>query len=172
MKYITNVQGKEFVIEIDEESRIRVNDEAYDIDFQQLTDDGVISLLIENRSLEAVVEERDELWQVLMKGQLYSVKVQDERAYRLAMARGAGGAGSGDETIKSPMPGLIVDVPVAEGDVVTKGDKVVILESMKMENELKASGDGVIGRILVGKGDSVEKGQDLVVILPPDEEEE
>lgn len=172
MKYITNVNDKEFVIEIDAESRILVNDEEYAIDFQQLTDDGVISLLIENHSLEAVVEERDDLWQVLMKGELYSVKVQDERAYRLAMARGTGGPGSGDETIQSPMPGLIVDVPVSEGDVVTKGDKVVILESMKMENELKASGDGVIGRILVGKGDSVEKGQDLVVILPLDEDED
>ena len=157
MKYITVVNDTEYVIEIDEESRIRVNDEEYNIDFQQLTDDGVISLLIENRSLESVVEERDDIWHVLMKGELYTVQVQDERAYRLAQARGEGGFGSGDATIRSPMPGLIVDVIVNEGDVVTKGDKVVILESMKMENELKATGDGVIGRVLVGKGDSVEK---------------
>lgn len=170
MKYITVVNNQEFIIEIDQESQIRVNGEEYEIDFLPLAEDGVLSLLIDNRSLEAVVEERDDSWQVLMKGDLYSVVVQDERAYRLAQARGSAEGGSGDATIRSPMPGLIVDVPVAEGDRVAKGDKIVILESMKMENELRASGDGVVGRILVGKGDSVEKGQDLVVILPLDED--
>ncbi len=166
MKYITVVNDQEFVIEIDQESRIRVNDVEYVIDFQPSAEDGVLSLLIENRSLEAVVEERDNIWQVLMKGELYSVHVQDERAYRLAQARSSDVGSSGDATIRSPMPGLIVAVPVAEGDVVTKGDKVVILESMKMENELRAAGDGVVSRILVAKGDSVEKGQDLVIIEP------
>lgn len=168
MKYITVVNDEEFIIEIDQESQIRVNGEEYEIDFQQLTDDGVLSLLIENRSLEAVVEVRDNLWQVLMKGDLYTVQVQDERAYRLAQARGVD-AGGGDATIRSPMPGLIVDVPVAEGATVAKGDKVVILESMKMENELRATMDGVVSRILVAQGDSVEKGQDLVIIEPLDE---
>ncbi len=168
MKYITVVNDEEFIIEIDQESRIRVNDAEYEIDFQQLTDDGVLSLLIDNHSLEAVVEERDNLWQVLMKGDLYSVQVQDERAYRLAQARGVA-SGGGDATIRSPMPGLIVDVSVGEGDEVIKGDKVVILESMKMENELRATVDGVVSRILVSKGDSVEKNQDLVIIEPLDE---
>ncbi len=170
MKYITVVNEQEYIIEIDSDSQVRVNGQLYEIDFQQLTGDGVLSLLLEHRSLEGVIEERDDLWQVLMKGELYSVKVQDERAYRLAKMRGVDAAGSGDATIRSPMPGLIVDVPVAEGDVVAKGDQIVILESMKMENELKATADGVVSRILVGKGDSVEKGQDLVVILSPEEE--
>lgn len=168
MKYITVVNDEEFIIEIDQESRIRVNDEEYEIDFQQLTEDGVLSLLLDNRSLEAVVEAHDNLWQVLMKGDLYSVQVQDERAYRLAQARGVA-TGGGDATIRSPMPGLIVDIPLAEGDEVFKGDKIVILESMKMENELRATVDGIVSRILVSKGDSVEKGQDLVVIEPFDE---
>lgn len=166
MKYITVVNDQEFIIEIDQESRIRVNDVEYEIDFQTLAEDGALSLLIANRSLEAVVEQRDHIWQILMRGELYSVQVQDERAYRLAQARSSDVGGSGDATIRSPMPGLIVAVSVAEGDVVTKGDKIVILESMKMENELRAAGDGVVSRILVSKGDSVEKGQDLVIIEP------
>ena len=168
MKYITVVNDQEYIIEIDQESRIRVNDEVYGIDFLPLSEDGVLSLFIENKSLEAVVEKRDAIWQVLMKGELYSVNVQDERAYRLMQARGTT-EGGGDATIRSPMPGLIVDIPVVQGQSVAKGDKIVILESMKMENELRASGDGVVSRILVGKGDSVEKDQELVVIEPLEE---
>jgi biotin carboxyl carrier protein len=62
------------------------------------------------------------------------------------------------------MPGIIIAVSVTEGDEVTKGQKVVILESMKMENELTAPRDGVVMRVKVTSGDSVEKGQVLVVI--------
>jgi biotin carboxyl carrier protein len=62
------------------------------------------------------------------------------------------------------MPGLIVNVPVQVGDAVTKGQTVVILESMKMENELKAPRDGVIARVECAKGDSVEQNKVLVTI--------
>ena len=166
MKYITTVNDEEFVIEIDHDDEIVVNGERYEIDFQQLTEDGnELSLILNKRSLEAVAEERDGVWQILTLGELYSVNVQDEYAYRLAQARGEDAHETGDAAVKSPMPGLIVNVVVEEGDTVAKGDKVVILESMKMENELRAPRDGVVGRISVSAGDSVEKGQVLAVIV-------
>jgi biotin carboxyl carrier protein len=164
MKYITTVNDKEYVIEIDHENQITVNGTPYAVDFQQLPQGGTLSLLIDNRSLEAIVDERDDAWDVLIRGELYSVQVQDERAYRLAQARGTLVAESGTVAIKSPMPGLILDVLVVEGDPVEKGDKVVILESMKMENELRASREGVVTRVHVEKGDSVDKDQELVII--------
>ena len=165
MKYFTTVGEQEFVIEIDQDKKILVNGEPYEIDFQQLPDAGVATLLLNNRSLEAFVEERDDdTWEVLIHGELYTVSVQDERAHRLAKARGIGTSTTGDATVKSPMPGIIVMVLVSEGDVVSKGDKVVILESMKMENELKAPRDGVVVRVQVKPGQSVEKGEALVVI--------
>ena len=117
-----------------------------------------------------MVEERDDVWEVLTKGELYTVKVQDERAYRLAKARGVASEVTGEAQIKSPMPGLIVAVPVTEGQHVEKGDKVIILESMKMENELRAPKAGIVARINVAQGASVEKDQVLAVIV--DEEGE
>lgn len=166
MKYITTVNDEEFIIEIDHDDEIMVNDVRYDIDFQQLMEDGnELSLILNKRSLEAVAEERDGVWNVLTLGELYSVKVQDEYTYRLSQARGEDAHDTGDAAIKSPMPGLIVSVVVEEGDAVTKGDKVVILESMKMENELRTPRDGVVGRISVVAGESVEKGQVLAMIV-------
>lgn len=164
MKYITHIEDQEFTIVIDRDDQIMVNGQVYDIDFQQLSEGGMLSLLLNNRSLEAIVEERDEAWEVLLKGELYSVHVQDERAYRLAKARGAAVEASGEAVIKSPMPGLIVSVPVEEGQEVKKGDQVIILESMKMENELRSPRDGVVLRVHVTQGDSVDKDQVLVTI--------
>jgi biotin carboxyl carrier protein len=90
--------------------------------------------------------------------------VQDERVYRLAQARGKLAADTGEVQIKSPMPGVIVKTPVGVGELVKMGQTVVILESMKMENELKATRDGVMLGVLVKPGQAVEKGEVLVVI--------
>ena len=172
MKYITTINEEEFIIEIESNNKILVNGEPYDVDFQHLPEADVLSLLLNNQSLEAVVEARDDVWDVLTKGELYTVKVQDERAYRLAKARGVASDIAGEVQIKSPMPGLIVAVPVTEGQMVQKGDKVIILESMKMENELRAPKDGIIARINVSQGASVEKDQALVVIVDEGFEDE
>ena len=74
-----------------------------------------------------------------------------------------------DETaggcLSAPMHGLVVDVPVHEGDQVTKGQTLVVLESMKMQNEIKAPRDGVVGRIRVKPGESVEQKQTLLSVM-------
>lgn len=64
--------------------------------------------------------------------------------------------------IKAPMPGLIFDIKVKEGDEVKKGDALIILEAMKMENILKSPGDGTVKTIKIKKGQSVEKNQVLI----------
>lgn len=163
MKYYATVDDQEFEIEVGR-GEITVNGERYEVDFQQLAESGMVSLILNNESREAVVEERDEVFEVLMRGELYAVAVQDERARRLARARGTTTAVSGEVAVKSPMPGIIIATPVAEGDTVAEGDKLIILESMKMENELRAPRDGVVVRVTVAPGASVEKGQVLVVI--------
>lgn len=73
-------------------------------------------------------------------------------------------AATGGEVVKSPLPGVINDIKVKVGDAVKAGQVVVILEAMKMENNINASKDGVIKSILVNKGDSVLEGTDLLVI--------
>ncbi|MFN2135511.1 MAG: acetyl-CoA carboxylase biotin carboxyl carrier protein subunit [Candidatus Promineifilaceae bacterium] len=164
MKYYAQVDGQEFVIEVGQHNKISVNGQVYETDFCQMPGSGVTSLIIDNHSLEAVVEEKDGCWHVLIHGDLYEVKVEDERARRLANARGDLGTVEGDAVIRSPMPGVIVKIPVQEEQAVSKGDQIIILESMKMENELRAPRDGVVAHIRVAPGASVEKDQVLLVI--------
>lgn len=71
-------------------------------------------------------------------------------------------AAAGSETVKSPMPGTILDIKVAAGDSVKSGDVLLVLEAMKMENEIMSPRDGVVASVLVNKGDSVDSGKPLV----------
>ena len=164
MKYFAKIDDQEYIIEIGKDGKIFIDDEMYDVDFQQMPGSGVTSLLLNQHSLEAVVEEKDGFWEVLIRGERYPVTVEDERSYRLARARGSFAAPDGEVMVKSPMPGIVIAIPVIVGDVVKEGDTVIILESMKMENELHAPRDGVISQVKVEPGASVEKDQALVLI--------
>lgn len=73
-------------------------------------------------------------------------------------------ASTGKSGVKSPLPGVILDIKVNVGDTVKKGQTVIILEAMKMENNINADKDGKITAINVGKGDSVLEGTDLLII--------
>ncbi len=164
MKYQTIVNGETFDVEINEDGRILVNGEARIVDFRELRRGELYSVLLDHLSFEAVVEEREDLYHVLMDGDLYEVKVTDERSRRLEGAFMAFGDTGGEVSIRAPMPGLIVRVAVAEGQAVSKGETIAILESMKMENELKSPRDGTVHRVNVGPGDSVEQNKVLVTI--------
>jgi pyruvate carboxylase subunit B len=171
MKYIATVKGREYIIEIDTDRGILIDGEPHEVDYRQLPASGIMSLLMNHRSIAAVVEERADHWEVLIAGELYTVAVQDERAYRLERMRSTGLSVDGEAIITSPMPGIIVAVPVAVGDTVQRGDKVVILESMKMENELRAPCDGIVTHVHVATGANVEKDQLLIGISQEPENE-
>lgn len=173
MKYITTVLDKTYTVDINRESEVVLNGTPRPIDLRAINNDrssdatandGMYSILIDNKSYEVLVQEVDGEYRVLIDGVLYPTKVMDERAKRLAEAAGAFAAGSGDTNIKSPMPGLIVAVPVAVGDEVKKGQVVIVLESMKMENEIKSPREGTITAIKVNPRQTVEQGQLMVVI--------
>jgi biotin carboxyl carrier protein len=163
MKYITIINERRYEIEIDKEGRLRVNGEPRDVDFLSL-DDSLYSVLMDGQSHEVVIDERDGGYEVQIGGRLYAGQVLDERAQLMATRRGGVDAGSGEIQLKAPMPGLIVTVPVTEGQAVTKGQTVIVLESMKMQNELKSPRDGTVLRIAVAGGQSVEQGKLLLTI--------
>jgi biotin carboxyl carrier protein len=164
MKYTTTVGDETFTVEIDRDDEIVVNGKILAIDFVNIGRSNLYSLLIDNESVEALVDERDGKWQVLLQGRLYTVDVADDRARLMAARADNLMPESGEMVVEAPMPGLVVAIPVEEGQEIEKGDAVVILESMKMENELKAPRAGTIERIAVKPGDSVEQRQLLVVI--------
>ena len=80
------------------------------------------------------------------------------------VAKSAAPAGGAGTTVSSPLPAVILDVCVKEGDAVKRGQTVMVLEAMKMENAIEATADGTVTAIKVGKGDSVLEGAPLVII--------
>ncbi len=164
MKYIATVDDQTYEIEINAPDEITLNGQRLSVDFIAVAEQAVYSLILEGRSYEAYVDPTEEGWQVLLRGQLYQVRVEDERQRRLLQATGREIVQTGEFHLKAPMPGLVVDVPVQEGQEVEKGDVLVVLESMKMQNELKAPRPGKVTRVRVRPGDSVEQNA-LMVIL-------
>lgn len=165
MKYITTVEGKEFVVEILDEKHVIVDGKVFEVDFESVSGQPVYSLIVDGRSHESYIYQGEENWQVLLRGRLYPVTVEDEREKRLRSAAGGGVAETGEFHLRAPMPGLVVAIPVAEGQEVKKGQVILILESMKMQNELKSPRDGTIGRIRVKAGESVEQKQTLLSVV-------
>jgi biotin carboxyl carrier protein len=165
MKYITTVGDKEYLVEIMDEKRISINGKIYQVDFESVSGQPVYSLIVDGKSHESYVQQGDDNWQVLLRGRLYPVTVEDEREKRLRAAAGSGVAESGEFHLKAPMPGLVVAIPVEEGQQIKKGQVILILESMKMQNELKSPRDGTMGRIRVRVGESVEQKQTMLSVL-------
>ena len=165
MKYITTVEGREFTVEVLDEKHVSVNGKVYEIDFESVSGQPVYSLIVDGKSHESYVARGDDNWQVLLRGRLYPITVEDEREKRLRAAAGGGVAEGGEFVLKAPMPGLVVAVPVSEGQEVKKGQVILILESMKMQNELKAPRDGIVQRIKVKAGESVEQKQTLLSVM-------
>ena len=163
MKYITTIDDKEFEIEVVDERHIRIGDNLLEVDFESVSGQPVFSLILDGKSYEAFVYQGDQDWEVLIRGQQYQVNVEDEREKRLK-STGGGSTEGGEFHLKAPMPGLIVAVLMNEGQEVKKGQVMLILESMKMQNELKAPRDGIIGRVRVKAGESVEQKQTLLSV--------
>jgi biotin carboxyl carrier protein len=164
MKYITTIDNQEFEIEVVDDRHIRIGDRLLQVDFESVSGQPVFSLIVDGKSYESFVSPGDEDWHVLLRGRQYQVKIEEEREKRLRAAGGGGVAEGGEFHLKAPMPGLVVAVPVEEGQEVEKGQVLVILESMKMQNELKAPRAGKVARIRVKGGESVEQKQTLLTI--------
>src|SRR5512143_4282048 len=165
MRYITTVEGKQFLVEITDEKHVSIDGKVYEVDFESVSGQPVYSLIVDGKSYEGYTARGDEDWQVLLHGRLYPITVEDEREKRLRSAAGGGVAETGEFHLRAPMPGLVVTIPVEEGQVVKRGQVLVILESMKMQNELKSPRDGIIGRLRVKSGDAVEQKQTLLSVM-------
>ncbi len=164
MRYITTVEGKQFQVEIIDEKHVSVDGKVYEVDFESVSGQPVYSLIVDGKSHEGYAARGDEDWQVLLHGRLYPITVEDEREKRLRSAAGGGVAETGEFHLRAPMPGLVVAVPVEEGQTVKRGQVLVILESMKMQNELKSPRDGTIGRLRIKAGETVEQKQTLLSV--------
>jgi len=164
MKYITSIDGKEFSIEVIDEHHIRLGEQVLEVDFESVGGQPVYSLIVDGKSYEAYVYSEEDGWQVVLLGRQYPVRVEDEREKRLRSVGGSTVSESAEFHLKAPMPGMVVAIPIGEGQKVEKGQVLVILESMKMQNELKSPRGGTVHRIRVKPGEGVEQRQTLLSV--------
>lgn len=161
--YKADVDSNSFEVTSEDES-LSVNGDLLDWDIVKISD-GYFHILLDRKSYKAEVLIADigtKSFSFKINGKIYSVKLKDK--FDLLLEKlGMNNAVAGKvNSIKAPMPGLIIDLRVKEGDIVKTGDPLLILEAMKMENIIKASGDSVVKSVKVKKGDSVEKNQVLI----------
>ena len=164
MKFETELDGTLRPVEVHGEAgryRVLLDGETIEVDARRVGE-GLWSLVLGAESIVAEITDEDGVSVVHVDGETYRIRVEEETRY-LIRTRG-GAAGGGGQVLKAPMPGRVVLIEVAVGQRVQKGDGLVILEAMKMENEFRAVGEGTVKEIRVEVGQAVNPGDVLIVI--------
>ena len=126
----------------------------------------VYSMIEDGKQFEALVDEKGAHgFDVLVGGRIFHLEAIDERTQLLAGSASA--VASGPQMVEAEMPGKVVKLSVAVGDTVSAGQGVLVIEAMKMENEIPSPIDGTVREISVGEGDTVEAGTALFTVDPP-----
>lgn len=161
--FSVTIQNKTYSVE-NTDHKIQVNGKTIEWDLKWISD-RKIHLIFENKSIEAELisfDKESKTIQIRLGDKTSTLLVKD-RFDILLEQFGMNSNNTGViKDIKAPMPGLILDLKVTPGDVVKKGDVVLILEAMKMENIIKSPGDGVVKAVKVVLKQSVEKNQVLI----------
>ncbi|MCK4546717.1 MAG: acetyl-CoA carboxylase biotin carboxyl carrier protein subunit [Candidatus Eisenbacteria sp.] len=140
-----------------------MGNECFAVERRQLGNHGPTSLMINNRPFEVEVGQHPSGFTVTVRGAAHTVEILDPLA-ALAVKAARRQAGPQIETLVSPMPGLVVSVEVNVGDRVEAGMPLVVVEAMKMQNELAAVHPGVVRQIKVKPGQKVDTGEALVIL--------
>lgn len=161
--YKASINNKTFEI-IQSDENLTVNGELLTLDILSIGDDH-FHILHKNKGYRAEIvktEASTKTVTIKINGRTYTVSLKDKFDLLLEKMGMSHAAAHKVNSVKAPMPGMIIDLKVKPGDAVNQGDPILILEAMKMENILKSPGDGVIKNVKVKKGDNVEKGQVLI----------
>jgi biotin carboxyl carrier protein len=165
MNYIATIGDREVKITVEEVGAARYqvtgDGKEYLVDAHQVQD-SVWSILYGANSFEVDVQRRGEEYEVLIGGDCYKFTLMNEQLK--ALSRAGGKAAAGKALVTSPMPGKVVKLLVNEGDEVKADQGVIVVEAMKMENELKSATTGKIVEIFVKEGEVVEGGAKLLLV--------
>ena len=152
--------------------KIKVNEFEFEFSEEQVNAFDIVkksavefNLLKDHRSVNTKLLEADSTAKnttIEIEGQIYTVTIKDELDQQLENMGFGLAINKQVKEIKAPMPGLVLEIAVTEGQQVNEGDKILILGAMKMENSIAVSVNATIKRIAVAAGDAVEKGQVLV----------
>ena len=163
--FVISVNSSKFDVKIINENELNLASEKIDYELIQISDNAYL-LKLNNKVFQLTAEQTDgDSFNVLVGGDNFDITVRtalQEKAYTLL--ENASTQLSHHTDVKAPMPGLILRIRKNVGDKVDQGDSVIILEAMKMENDLKAPSSGIIENVFVTEGSVVEKGFNLFTI--------
>ena len=164
MRYFVTIDGRERTVEVivkpTGEIAVAMEGQPIDADVVVL-DDGGLSVRIDGRVLDLTIEGEPPEVGVVASGHRAYVRVESERL-RAAAAAKKQDAGVAEKTLVAPMPGRVAKILVSVGDEVKPGQGIIVVEAMKMENELRAKAAAKIAEIHVAAGDTIEPGTKLV----------
>lgn len=162
MKYLVTLEGRTWEIVV-EGQRVTANGREYQAELRSVDGTPVRVLSLDGRTWAfPMLSGGRGRWTLLAAGERRELEVCDDREAHIKSLAGSGTASAGPRTLKAPMPGLVVRVLVESGQKVVEGTSLIVLEAMKMENELKAAAPGVVERVTVTPGRTVEKGEVLI----------
>ncbi len=141
-----------------------IGNEVLDVDIQEL-DNGHLHIIYQYKSYNVEVVSTDATNKktlIKINGKEYYTTIEDRLDLLLKEMGLENGLSPVVSDIKAPMPGLVLSIQVVEGQQLKKGDNILVLEAMKMENILKSTTEGVVKKVYVSQGDKVEKNQILI----------
>jgi biotin carboxyl carrier protein len=165
VKYFANVNGREHVVELTEvlgELSVTFDGEPLAVRYEEVDRLGQVALYVGERAFAVSLEAAPERVQVTVAGHLYQVMLEDERERAAHDAERTRTKGGGD--LKSIMPGVVAKLLVQIGATVAKDQPLLILEAMKMQNEILAPAAGTVAALHVREGQAVASGAKLVTL--------
>lgn len=163
MKYFSRIGNNEYEVEITD-GQVLLNGKPVDVNMVRSGVPELYSVLFGGRSYEMLVSSERYNYTVTLRSEQFQVQVEDERTRRLNQARRLPSLPDGELAVTAPIPGLVVKVLVDTGDAIEDGQPLVILEAMKMENEIRSVRQGIVKSLAVVPGQRVEQNAVLVIL--------
>lgn len=163
MSYIVRVDGREFRVDITREGshfKISLNNKDMTAEMASPYSNSQIALIVDNKLYSVVFNAENK---IAVNAEEYVAEIFDEHVHTLFKTSTQVGL-KHEVVITVPMPGLIIDVGVKEGEAVKAGQGLIVVEAMKMQNEIKAPRDGIVKTIFIKKGQTVNSREKLIII--------
>lgn len=166
---VITINGKEYSSKFDKnvESTIYLNDKAYKIELLKKLGDNIFAFVVNNKIIQVELDFKDDgPSSIFAEGYSFEIDITDEtkRLLKKFLEQSDGAGSKNFALIKAPMPGMVIKILVNEGDSVVKGDKIIIIEAMKMENVITSPISGIVSSIKVSEASAVEKDTVLMEI--------
>ena len=165
MKYYVSIHGRPHEVRVVErlgELQVEVDGKPMAIEYEEVDRLGQVAVRVGRKSFGISIEGDEHTLTATIAGHVYAVEIEDERERAAHAAARAAAKGGG--LVKSIMPGVVVQVLVQPGQAVEKGQSLLVLEAMKMQNEIAAPADGVVKQVHVTEGAAVGSGAKLVTL--------